>query len=420
MRRAAQTAVIEEVTVARIGHRGDGVAETADGAVYVPFALPGERLRIARSGGRGEVREILASSPQRVAPVCRHFGACGGCRLQHWQHEPYLAWQQAQVVAALAARGFNAEVAPVVAGKTRTRRRTVLSARSAAAGVVLGYHAPASGEVIAVTECPVLTPALESALAPLARLVACAGPFRGEARLTVTDSEAGADIAIAGPPAPEGPETMQAVANIATQAGFARLTWGGETLFQRAVPAQVFAGVTVLPPPGAFLQATAAGETALADLVLAATAGAQRVADLFAGCGTFALRLARRAQVTAVEADEAALTALDRAARAPGLKPVACIARDLYRAPLLPAELATFNAVILDPPFAGARAQAETLAASGVGRIVMVSCNPATFARDARILADGGYRLEQVQAVDQFVFSPHIELVGAFARREGA
>ncbi|MCB1438052.1 MAG: class I SAM-dependent RNA methyltransferase [Rhodobiaceae bacterium] len=415
-RKALPSAVSEEVTIGEIGHRGDGIAQCGGGTVYVPFTLPGERVRIMRRGERGEVGEIIDASPQRIEPLCRHFAQCGGCRLQHWESAPYLAWKRDQVIAALAARGLQAEVAPVHGLPPRSRRRAVLAARNAGGGVELGYHAPSSHDLVAISECPVLTPELEAALEPAARLLARAPAFRGELRITLLQSDNGTDMAVEGGAAPRSPDALADIAAIAAIGGFARVTWDSELLLQRAVPVQRFGAVAVVPPPGGFLQAAAEGEEALARLVLAGVGEATNIADLFAGCGTFALRLARRARVSAVEGDRVALAALEKASHMPGLKGVTCLARDLFEEPLREKDLAGFDAVVLDPPFAGARAQAEALAASTVARIVMVSCNPATFARDARILVDGGYALTRVAPVDQFVFSPHIELVGHFQR----
>lgn len=407
----------EQVIIQRVGHRGDGIADTPSGPLYVPYTLPGETVTVTREEDRARLVEIVAPSSERVTPVCTHFGTCGGCLLQHWAHDRYLDWKHGQVAAALAARGLVAEVAPVKGTRRKGRRRAMLAAVATRAGVVLGYHARFSRDVVQIDHCPVLACELDVALPALRDLLAPHLEPGVRLKITVTASRAGLDLVIDGMSAPRRPGALAALAAAAAKAGVARLAWDGETLLQLASPAQEFDGACVVPPPGAFLQASAFAEDLLAGLVLDGVGKARHVADLFAGCGTFTLRLARKARVSAFESDRAALAALAQAARGPGLKQVTATVRDLFREPLSGPELKGFDVVVLDPPFAGAKAQAETLAASPVPRIVMVSCNPATFARDARTLVDGGYRLKSVVPVDQFVFSPHIEVVGKFERR---
>ena len=406
--------------ILRLGRRGDGVSEAdADGpGLHVPFTLPGERVRVEREGDdRARLLDILESSPHRVRPVCPHFGRCGGCALQHMAAPAYLGWKREQVVSALAQRGFHAKdvaalVHPVRPLPLRSRRRAVLTAKRERA-TRLGYSARLSHDFVAAGPCPILTPAIESRLPDLASLV---GMLPGDGlRVTVLDAMPGLDVTVEGAGPIAAPALRADLARRAADIGVARLTVAGETVVEHAAPVLDIGGVSVVPPPGGFVQASAAAEETLAGLVLDGIGKARSVADLFAGIGTFTFRLARRARVTAVEGEEAAVAALDRARRrAPGLKPISAIVRDLDRRPLMPAELKDFDAVVFDPPRAGAKAQAERLAASRVPGVVAVSCNPASFARDARILADGGYRLRWVAPVDQFLFSPHIELVAAF------
>ncbi|MFG1419054.1 class I SAM-dependent RNA methyltransferase [Xanthobacter sp. V0B-10] len=404
-----------DVTVRRVGAQGDGVAEGPSGPVFVPYALPGERVRGTLEGERLALAEILEPSPERVAPACAHFGRCGGCLLQNWRPEPYLAWKRALVAEALAREGLETEVAPVVDAHGAGRRRVIFHARQYGARTVVGFAERKSHAMVALEGCPVLAPGLAQAL-PASRAVAEAlAPLKKPLDLQVIATDSGLDMDVRGS-GPLPPALLMDLAALAERFGLARLTRHGELVLQRAAPALAMGAARVELPPAAFLQATAEGEAVLSGAVLAATQGAKRVADLFAGVGTFALRLAAGARVFAAESSAPALAALMKAAHTPGLKAVAGEARDLFRRPLLAQELSAFDAVVMDPPRQGAEAQARELAGAKVGRLVYVSCNVATFARDARILAEGGWRLGGVTPVDQFRYSPHVELVATFDR----
>ena len=413
--------VDEPLTVERLDRRGEGVA----GGVRVARALPGEvvegevvvdPLPDGRpSAPRIGRPRILTPSPERVRAPCPHYGACGGCALMHASDEFVAGWKAEVVRRALAARGLEAEIAGVATSPARSRRRATLSGRRLKRGAVVGFHGRASDAVTGIPECRLLLPSLVAALPGCEALVAEGGSRRGEMALTLTDAPEGVDVAARGGRVLAAPLRAR-LAAIAVGAGWSRLSWEGEVAFQAAPPAQSFGAARVVPPPGAFLQATREGEAALAAVLRAGLEGAARVADLFSGCGTFALRLARGAEVHAVEADGAMLAALDagwRAAR--GLRRVTTETRDLFRRPLA-AELARFDAAVMDPPRAGAAAQAEALAAHGPERIAMVSCDPATFARDVATLVAGGYRLGPVHVVDQFRWSPHVEAVAILTR----
>lgn len=404
------------LTVGRLGHLGDGIAEGPDGPVRIEGALPGEAVEGEVAAGRMAAPRILAPSPQRVPPPCPHAGGCGGCRLQH-AAEPFVtAWKEEVLRTALAAQGLAAPFLPPHVSPARSRRRAVLAGRRTKRGVVMGFHGRASDSIVAVPGCLVLHPALVAALPALEAVTALGASRRGELALTLTRSDAGADLAVGGGRPLDAPLRAE-LADLAARFGLARLAWSGEPVAMRAPPLQRFGAARVLPPPGAFLQATAEGEAALVAAVTATIGPARRVADLFSGCGTFALPLAARAEVHAVEAEAAMLDALAAGARtAPGLRRVTTEARDLFRRPLRPDELARFDAVVIDPPRAGAEAQTAALAASSVPVVAMVSCNPVTFARDARTLAAAGFRLAAVQLVDQFRWSPHVELAAAFVR----
>ncbi|MBK0401272.1 class I SAM-dependent RNA methyltransferase [Limibaculum sp. M0105] len=406
----------DEVTIDRLGAQGDGVAE--GGTLFVPFTLPGERVRVIRQGTRARLAAVLEPAPDRIAPVCSHFSTCGGCALQHASDDFVAGWKREMVAAALASRGIaDVEIRTTRTSPPASRRRITLSARRTRKGSCVGFHEGQSEALVSITECPVANPSLPAAIPALNELVERAASRKGEVRITLTASEGGVDAAVEGVKPLDGPGRAL-LAGVAARAGLARLAVAGEVVVTLKDPAQTMGRARVIPPPGGFLQATREGEDALAAAVREAVGDAPRIADLFAGCGTFALRLAETAEVHAVEAEGPALAALDAAWRqAQGLRRVTTERRNLFHRPLLAAELGRFAAVVMDPPRAGANAQAERLAGAGVPRLAMVSCNPATFARDARILVDGGYRIDWVQPVDQFRWSSHVELVAAMSRR---
>jgi 23S rRNA (uracil1939-C5)-methyltransferase len=406
-----------DVEIARLGARGDGVAEGADGPLYVPFALPGERVRVAVAAGgdRAELLAVLRPSPDRVEPVCRHFGVCGGCALQHLDEAVYRDWKRDKVVAALRSRGLDAEVEPVRPVPLGSRRRAGLALARDKVGTTLGYRRARSHELIDIAICPVLSPGIVARLPRLKTALAPLASGRREARVGITETPGGLDIVLEGARPREA--ALAAFAGEAVSLGVARLTCDSESIGPVAAPEIELSGVKVKLPPGAFLQASGAAETVMAELVREGVGDARRIADLFAGLGTFTFALARQAAVDAFEADEAALQALAQAWRkTQGLKPVRTFARDLFRAPLGPKELGAYDALVFDPPRAGAAAQAAMLAKSGLARLVAVSCNPGTLARDLRILVDGGYRIARIVPVDQFLFSPHVEMVAHLKR----
>ncbi|MFC6688950.1 class I SAM-dependent RNA methyltransferase [Jhaorihella thermophila] len=401
----------ESVTIERLGHQGDGIAA---GPVFVPRALPGEVVSGLRDGTRLTEIRIETPSPDRVQPPCRHYRSCGGCQLQH-ASDPFVAdWKREVVRAALAAQGLEADLPPTVTSPPQSRRRATFAARRTKKGALAGFHGRASGTITEIPDCRLLHPDLLAGL-PLARDLAMIGASRRhELAVSVTRSEGGLDAAVRGGKPLDGPFRAE-LAQLAARHRLARLAWDDEVIATRLPPIQRFGRAGVIPPPGAFLQATPEGEAALLHAVREAVAGATRIADLFAGCGTFALPLAEAAELHAVEGDAAMIRALDRSWReTQGLKRVTAEARDLFRRPLLADELDRFDAVVIDPPRAGAEAQVAELARSRVPVIAHVSCNPVTFARDARALVDAGYRLDRVQVVDQFRWSAHLELAAAF------
>ncbi|MEX0969226.1 MAG: class I SAM-dependent RNA methyltransferase [Paracoccaceae bacterium] len=403
-------------TIDRLGHEGDGIATTPQGAVYAPFTLPGEVV-----SGRLEATRLLdvqvqTPAPARVAAPCVHFTRCGGCSLQHASDAFLADWKQDVVQRALTAQGLEAEFRAVQTSPDHSRRRATFSARRTRKTEQIGFFEGGSEVLVDLVECHILRPALMAARPTLAAITRTGGSRNGVLRLTVMDSCEGLDIAVSGGK-PLDITLRTKLAAIAEADDIARLTWGEDQIALRRRPVQPFGRALVAPPPGAFLQATAQGEAALLAAVRDAIGPAKRVVDLFAGCGTFSLPLAATAEVLAIEGDAAMVAALDRGWReAKGLHRVEAVARDLFRRPLLPAEVKTYDAVVIDPPRAGAAAQMAELALSAIARVAAVSCSPVTFARDAKTLCDAGFSLDWVQVVDQFRWSGHVELAAQFSR----
>jgi 23S rRNA (uracil1939-C5)-methyltransferase len=410
----------ERLVIERLAHRGDGVAETPAGPLYVPYTLPGETVDVEAVPGHPDRRHLLhveTASPDRIAPICQHFGVCGGCAIQHWTPAHYRDWKRDIVVAALQHTGIEAAVDELIDAHGEGRRRATFHARRGDRDVVeIGFAALRAHHIIAIDRCPVLAPSLDGAIQAAWAVGEALGPQRKPLDIQTTASDAGIDMDVRGS-GPLNPARMSRLADIAAKHRLARLTRHGELVAQRSTPTVMMGRARVALPPGAFLQATALGEMTLARLVDTQIGPAKLVADLFCGLGPFALRLAERARVRAFDADAPAIAALKHAAdNTSGLKPVETEARDLFRRPLVGDEFKRLDAVVFDPPRQGAEAQARELAKSAVPVIVAVSCNPATFARDARILCDGGYRLTAVTPVDQFRHSAHVEIVARFTR----
>jgi 23S rRNA (uracil1939-C5)-methyltransferase len=415
---AREPSLVRELEIELVGAQGDGVA---GGPVFVPGALPGERVRAWVAGERADDVEVLAVSPERVQPPCPHFGECGGCALQHWASAPYLAWKAEQIRLALAHERIETEILPPFAASPGSRRRLALHARQARGGAEVGFKARRSWKLASIQVCPVADPRLVAAFPALRSLGAPLFEHRKSApMLHVTLTATGLDIDITGVERRAGGLSGDArarVAEAASAADFARVTLGGELLYQARAPMVRTGRAMVALPAGGFLQAVAEAETAMAGFVREALAGAKTVADLYCGVGAFALRLAEDAAVSAYDIAGPAVAALRAAHGAtPGLKAIAAEARDLVRRPVLATELNRVEAAVIDPPRAGAAEQHRELAKSKLARVAGVSCNPATFARDARILTDAGFTLTRVLPVDQFLWSPHVELVGVFER----
>lgn len=395
-----------EVTIDSLGQHGDGIAEIGLDRVFVPFTLPGERVEISREGERGTLLRIIEPSADRAEPISPYFGSCGGCALQHLNRQTYAAFKRELVVTALAHAGVETVVEQLIDATMPGRRRATLHVRKAAAG----YMRAKSHEVLDIDACPILVPVLSKHAPRIARALQ---PLAGDADVSFTATDTGLDLSVKS----ERKLRPAQLAEFAQAQKLARLTFNGDSVYMARPPSVRMGKSTVELPPASFLQATDAAEATLARLVIDGVGKAKAVADLFSGVGPFALRLAETSRVYAADSDKPAIAALVKAVNhTQGLKPVEAKARDLFRDPLAPIELNPFDAVVFDPPRAGAEAQARELARSKVKTVVAVSCEPKTFARDAAILIAGGYSLERVTPVDQFAWSTHVEVVGVFRR----
>ena len=409
----------QRLVISRVGHRGDGIADVAGEPVFIPYTLPGESVDAEPVPGhpdRAQLLRVETPSPDRIDPFCPHFGICGGCATQHWAEAPYRAWKRDLVVTALAQAGIDSPVDALIDAHGEGRRRATLHARHGTKDILeVGFSTLRAHTLVPIDACPVLTPAMAGTIPAAWAIAEALSPLRKPLDIQVTATVNGLDIDVRG----SGPlRTAQtgALARIAEKHKLARITRHGEMVTQRVAPAVKIGRAMLTLPPGSFLQATQLGEETLAQLVSSHVGKAKTITDLFCGVGPFALRLAENAKVTAMDSDEAALDALSRASGTPGLKPVTVQKRDLFRRPLTPPEMKGFDAVVFDPPRQGAEAQARELAKSKMPLVIAVSCNAATFARDAKILIDGGYRLSAVTPVDQFKYTAHVEIVASFAR----
>ena len=403
----------ETLEIIRLGHAGDGVTA---GGLFVPYTTPGDVVRISHDGKRGKVLEIVSPAPARIAAPCKHFGTCGGCAMQMLARDAYLDWKRELVIAALTQRGFSGvPVEPIRAVAPGTRRRAMFKARASGKQVSLGFYEPESRNLVDITECPILVPELAQLIAPLKRALEPLLKSGETAELHTTATDSGIDLSLK-LKRPRDPDLLMQLSELAAALKLARLSWNGEVVAMTETPVLRIGRFSVALPVESFLQPTREGERILQDLVLEEAGSAQRVADLFCGSGTFALRLTRDGRaIHGVDNAALQVAAMERAARA-GAAHLTSETRDLFRRPLLAAELARFDSVVLDPPRPGASAQAQALAQSAVSNVAYVSCNPASFARDARILCDGGYRLSRVVPIDQFLWSPHVEVFAHFSR----
>ncbi|MFF0948257.1 class I SAM-dependent RNA methyltransferase [Rhizobium leguminosarum] len=413
----------ETVTIEKLGAQGDGIASSAGGPVYVPFSLPGETVAIARVKSQGTIMSITTPSPDRQEPPCRHFGpdglngTCGGCTLQHMADAPYRAFKRQLVIDALKSKGLTSEVGEIVPARPGERRRVVFAARKTEKDMLVGFNQAESHHIVAIEECPISSAGIIARLPAIRAIAASLATSAEPFRVAVLETLSGLDISVDEVKKLSDPQRRKAIETALSLRGIARVSLNGEILVEPSKPMVEFGGVQVSPPPGGFTQATKPAEEAMAELVTAHAGKAKRIADLFAGSGTFSLRLARIGRVHAVEAEAKALAALDHAARnTQGLKPVTIEKRDLFRRPLMTQEFKPYDAVVFDPPRAGAEFQCQELARSAVKKIVAVSCNPLTLARDLAILVEGGYRITGVTPIDQFLWTSHVEVVATLEK----
>ncbi|WP_412057681.1 class I SAM-dependent RNA methyltransferase [Bartonella sp. DGB2] len=407
----------EDVCIRYVGNDGAGVAYSPAGVFSVPFTLPSERVLVARQRKQATLIALKDASKERVSPRCRHFGACGGCVLQHWEISSYQEWKRSLLVAAIKARGISAEIAPLISGRPFARRRLTLHACATPQGQVLGFHRYRSGEVIDIEECPIAHPAITEKLPDIRALCAFLLQDCKNFDVTITLAQNGLDVAF-GDCLFLSERVRQKLVQGALACGFLRLSVAGEVILEQERPHLSFNGVRVDLPPANFLQASHDAEKAMVALVVAALSKSKNAVDLFSGLGTFSFSMAKTMQVYAIESDGAAVQAFARAAReARGLKPIRYSQRDLFRRPLLAKELSEFDAIVFDPPRAGAEKQTQEIAKTKVPKVVAVSCNPLSLARDLEILVKGGYQIEKIVPIDQFLWSPHLEIVAVLHKR---
>ena len=413
------------LNILEVGARGDGIAEDGGRRYFVPFCLPGETVAAEPVDERGggvvaRLIEVLAPSRHREPPPCTHFTVCGGCALQHWRRDAYTAWKVGLITRALEQRGVDLPTfEPPLVGAPGERRRADFVIHRQGRRVLAGFHQRASPRLVDVGTCVVAAPALNGLLEPLRAALAEVLPDGAAADTVVNQTDSGLDMLIRPHKRLDlSVECRQALVELAERADLARLSWGdragAEPVVMRRTPVLTFGDVNVVPPTGAFLQATRRSERAMRAAVNAWTGTASRLVDLFAGLGS--LSLGRAGRLALFEGDRAAVAALDDAARKQGGNRITAERRDLFRNPLTAKELGAFDAALLDPPRAGALAQVGELARSGVPRVVYGSCDPGSFSRDARSLQDAGYRLEKLLPIDQFLWSGHVELIALFAK----
>jgi 23S rRNA (uracil1939-C5)-methyltransferase len=396
------------VKIDRIGTRGDGMGNDDGKTVIVGKTLPGETIEIVD----GKLKKIVTVSPDRIAPFCAHYDACGGCKFQHWAHAPYADWKRALVADALKSQGLDVTVDPLVDAHGTGRRRVSLHVRQVGTVWRAGYMEAKSHDLVAIDTCPVMAPQLAGA----PEIAAAFGPLMGPCDVALTVADNGLDVSIKAEREAVA-KRIPAFNELMARYGIARISVNGDVSAQSRVPTLKVGAASVQLPVQSFLQATAKGEESLVEQMRAPLKKSKIILDLFCGVGPFAFRLAENAKVHAIDLDKPAIASMLQAMRfTTGLKPLTAESRDLFDNPMVPAELNEYDAVVFDPPRAGAEAQARNLAKSKVKRVIAVACDVTSFARDAAILTRGGYKLEKVTPVDQFKYTAHVEIVGVFKR----
>ncbi len=419
---------IIEIEITSVGAQGDGIGEGPDGPIYVPMTMAGDTVKASitrkdRNGTYANLVEVITPSADRTEGMCKHFGKCGGCSLQMMPDDMYKKWVKSRAVAAIAHHGFDGDlVTDPILSPVGSRRRVAFKVLKTAGGLVFGFNASGSHQVVPMTECPVAHEAITSLFAPLKQILTTTLGDRAAGTVHATLTATGVDLLIDVPMKLSLDHRVE-WAEFADKHDIAAIHWQDDGFMDpviiRREAIMDLSGTYVPLPPASFIQATKEGEDAIVGEIVAACAGSKRVVDLFSGIGTFTFPLAKSSQVLAVEGAQGAIDALKYGSdKAVGLKQIITKHRDLFRRPLTTKELSAFDAIVFDPPRAGAKDQAEEIAKSNATTVVAVSCNPNTFSRDARILVDGGYTLDKVVPVDQFLWSPHVELVGVFKKTE--
>jgi len=407
---------MSEYIVDRLGQLGDGIIDTPNGEIFAPFTLPGEHIEGNVENGRVNSPKIIKPVSDRIKPACKHFKSCGGCSLQHASDTVISDWKIRKTQDALSQVNLHPEFRPIINSKAGSRRRATFAAKRTKKGALVGFHGRASDVIIEISECPISDPILLSGMPAFSQFAILGSSRKAVLRISATVSGNSLDVKIDNGKKLSATEISK-FAQICNQFKILRLMWNDDVIAQSNPPSQKMGLADVIPPSGAFLQATKSGEAALIKTVLEIIGPSKRVVDLFAGCGTFALPISSKATVHALEGDANMIAALDSGWRAAGgLHDIKSETRDLFRRPLMPDEFKKIDAIVIDPPRAGAVSQVVEIAKTNVGRIAFVSCNPATFARDASILCNNGYNLDWVQVIDQFLWNPHIELVAQFTK----
>ncbi len=407
---------MSEYIVDRLGQLGDGIIDTPNGEIFAPFTLPGEHIEGNVENGRVNSPKIIKPVSDRIKPACKHFKSCGGCSLQHASDIVISDWKIRKTQDALSQVNLYPEFRPIINSKAGSRRRATFAAKRTKKGALVGFHGRASDVIIEISECPISDPILLSGMPAFSQFAILGSSRKAVLRISATVSGNSLDVKIDNGKKLSATEISK-FAQICNQFKILRLMWNDDVIAQSNPPSQKMGLADVIPPSGAFLQATKSGEAALIKTVLEIIGPSKRVVDLFAGCGTFALPISSKATVHALEGDVNMIAALDSGWRAAGgLHDIKSETRDLFRRPLMPDEFKKIDAIVIDPPRAGAVSQVVEIAKANVGRIAFVSCNPATFARDASILCNNGYNLDWVQVIDQFLWNPHIELVAQFTK----
>ena len=407
---------MSEYIVNRLGQLGDGIIDSPSGEIFAPFTLPGEHITGKIENGRINTPKIIKPVSDRIKPVCKHFKNCGGCSLQHASDTIIADWKIKKTQDALSQVSLYPKFRPIINSKKESRRRATFAAKRTKKGSMVGFHSRASNIIVEVTECPVSDPIILSGIPAFSQFAILGSSRKSVLRISATVSGYGLDVRVENGKELSPTEISQ-FAQICDQYKILRLVWNEDMIAQSNPPGQTMGSVNIVPPSGAFLQATKTGEAELIKNVLEIIGTSKKVVDLFSGCGTFTLPISSKASVYAVEGDRNMNEALDAGWRAAGgLHDIKSETRDLFRRPLMPDEFKKVDAIVIDPPRAGALSQVTEISKTNVGRIAFVSCNPTTFARDAAILCNNGYNLDWVQVVDQFLWNPHIELVAQFTK----